>query len=385
VHAPTRIAHDHGWLARAVAVAERARGRTSPNPAVGCVLVRDDELVGEGATAPAGGPHAEVLALEVAGAQARGATAYVTLEPCAHHGRTPPCADALVEAGIVRVVYAHPDPNPPATGGARVLASHGVEVVGPEVVGERFRATVAAQLEGFLTVVRRRRPHLTLKLAQTADGRLTAPNGARWITGPTARRAVHRWRAAMDAVLVGVGTVLADDPRLDVRHGVHVARRPRPVVLDTRLRTPVDAAVARPGGLVLCGPGADRSRRADLEAAGVEVVVTPIGDGGRLDLPAALATLADQGINTVLAEPGDTLARALLALDLVDRVVLHVGLHLGDGPLRWVVPVDPTWVTERVGGAGPDLIVHHARPSHEPPIEPPIRPRPSHPPRGEIR
>jgi diaminohydroxyphosphoribosylaminopyrimidine deaminase / 5-amino-6-(5-phosphoribosylamino)uracil reductase len=379
VHAPACSAHDHAWLARAVAVAETARGRTSPNPTVGCVLVRDGRVVGEGATAPAGGPHAEVMALEAAGTQARGATAYVTLEPCAHHGRTPPCADALATAGVARVVYAHADPNPPATGGARSLASRGIEVVGPDVVGERFRATVAAQLEGFLTVVARGRPHLTLKLAQTADGRLTAPDGGRWITGPTARQAVHRWRAAMDAVLVGVGTVLTDDPRLDVRHGLDVARPPRPVVLDSRLRTPAEAAVARPGTLVLCGPGVDPSRRAALEHAGVEVVGTPAGDDGRLDLTAALATLADQGINTVLAEPGTTLARALLDLDLVDRVVLHVGLHLGDGPLRWAVPVAPTWATERVGGAGPDLILHHVRPSNEPTIDA----RPGHPPRGE--
>jgi diaminohydroxyphosphoribosylaminopyrimidine deaminase / 5-amino-6-(5-phosphoribosylamino)uracil reductase len=381
VHAPACSAHDRAWLARAVAVAEGARGRTSPNPAVGCVLVRDGRVVGEGATAPVGGPHAEVRALEAAGAQARGATAYVTLEPCAHHGRTPPCADALATAGVARVVYAHPDPNPPATGGARSLASRGIEVVGPDIVGERFRATVAAQLEGFLTVVARQRPHLTLKLAQTADGRLTAPDGARWITGPTARQAVHRWRAAMDAVLVGVGTVLADDPRLDVRHGVDVVRPPRPVVLDSRLRTPARAAVARSGTLVLCGTDVDRSRRAELEEAGVEVIETPAGDDGRLDLPAALATLADQGVNTVLAEPGGTLARALLDLDLVDRVVLHVGLHLGDGALRWAVPVARTWVTERVGGAGPDLVLHHARPSHEPTMDP----RSSHPPRGETR
>jgi diaminohydroxyphosphoribosylaminopyrimidine deaminase / 5-amino-6-(5-phosphoribosylamino)uracil reductase len=175
--------------------------------------------------------------------------------------------------------------------------------------------------------------------------------------------------------------VLADDPRLDVRHGVRVARPPRPVVLDSRLRTPADARLARPGTLVLCGPDADRSRRAQLEDAGVEIIVTPAAADGRLDLTAALATLADQGINTVLAEPGGTLARALLDLDLVDRVVLHVGLHLGDGPLGWAVPIDPTWVTERVGGAGPDLIVHHVRPRAEPPIDP----RTNHPLRGETR
>jgi diaminohydroxyphosphoribosylaminopyrimidine deaminase / 5-amino-6-(5-phosphoribosylamino)uracil reductase len=366
-------APDRAHLARAVALAETARGRTSPNPAVGCVLVRDGRIVGEGATAPVGGPHAEAVALGHAGGAARGATAYVTLEPCAHHGRTPPCADALAAAGVVRVVYAHPDPNPPATGGARTLTGCGVDVAGPEQVGDRFRATVAAQLEGFLTVVAWGRPHVTLKLAQTADGHLTAPAGGRWITGPAARRAVHRWRAALDAVLVGVGTVLADDPRLDVRHGVRDARHPRPVVFDSRLRTPVEAAVVRRGALLLCGSAAAAPRRAELEAAGAEVVEVPTDTDGGLALGPALRTLAECGIDTVFAEPGATLARALLDADLVDRLVLHVGLHLGDGRPRRVVTIDPTWRTERSGGAGLDLILQHVRP-----------PAP-HPPTREVR
>jgi diaminohydroxyphosphoribosylaminopyrimidine deaminase / 5-amino-6-(5-phosphoribosylamino)uracil reductase len=358
--------HDRAHLARAVAWAETARGRTAPNPAVGCVLVRDGAVVGAGATAPVGGPHAEAVALTEAGARARGATAYVTLEPCAHHGRTPPCADALAAAGVARVVYAHADPNPAATGGGAVLARLGVEVSDPTTVGAWFRDTVAAQLEGFLTAVRHRRPHVTLKLAQTADGRLTAPGAARWITGTTARAAVHRWRSAVDGVVVGIGTVLADDPRLDVRHARHVERQPRPIVLDTHLRTPVHAAVVRRGALVVGGAGASARRRAALEDAGAEVAAVPTGGDGRLALPDALGLLADRGCNALLAEPGGTLARALLDADLVDRLVLHVGLDLGEGPARRVLRPDATWTTERCGGAGTDLILQHVRPREVP-------------------
>jgi diaminohydroxyphosphoribosylaminopyrimidine deaminase / 5-amino-6-(5-phosphoribosylamino)uracil reductase len=369
VPALLRSATDRANLARAVALAEGARGRTAPNPAVGCVLVRDDQVVGEGATAPPGGPHAEVVALTAAGERARGATAYVTLEPCAHHGRTPPCVDALCEAGVARVVYAHPDPNPVATGGGEVLRAREVRVTGPGQVGDLLRGAVAHQLEGYLTVVRRGRPHVTLKLAQTADGQLTAPDGARWITGPAARAAVHRWRSAVDAVLVGSGTVLADDPRLDVRHGPGAGegvRQPRPVVLDTRLRTPATATVVARGALVLCGPAATDARRQALEEAGAEVVVVAVGEDGSLDLRAALRTLAAHGIAAVLAEPGSTLARALLDAELVDRLVLHVGLAVGDGPPRRVVAPAGTWETERVGGAGPDLVLHRVRITPDP-------------------
>jgi diaminohydroxyphosphoribosylaminopyrimidine deaminase / 5-amino-6-(5-phosphoribosylamino)uracil reductase len=375
VPAVLRSTTDRAPLARAIVLAERARGWTSPNPAVGCVLVRDGEVVGEGVTAPVGGPHAEVAALRMAGERARGATAYVSLEPCAHHGRTPPCADALVAAGVTRVVYAHPDPNPVATGGGEVLRGQQVEVVGD--AGPVLRGAVARQLEGFLSLVRRGRPHVTLKLAQTADGQLSAPGRARWITGPEARAAVHRWRAAVDAVLVGSGTVLADDPRLDVRHvrsahargdgGDGTVRQPRPVVFDTRLRTPPAARVVARGALVLCGPAADDGRRAALRDAGAAVVEVPAGPDGSLDLPAALAALAAHGIASVLAEPGAVLARTLLDADLVDRFVLHVGLAVGEGTPRRVLDAPATWAIERVGGAGPDLILQHTRPlPHDP-------------------
>jgi diaminohydroxyphosphoribosylaminopyrimidine deaminase / 5-amino-6-(5-phosphoribosylamino)uracil reductase len=348
---------DRAHLARAVALAETVRARTAPNPAVGCVLVREERVVGEGATAPAGGPHAEVVALAAAGPDATGATAYVTLEPCAHHGRTPPCTDALAGAGVRRVVHGLADPNPPAAGGAAVLRRDGIEVAGPDTLGGTFAGVVAAQLEGFLTSMRTGRPHVTLKLAQTADGRLVAPDGARWITGAAARAAVHRWRRGVDAVLVGVGTVLADDPRLDVRLHPVPSWQPRPVVLDSDLRTPPGARVVARGALVLCGRDADPARRDALVAAGAEVVEVDRGRDGRVDPAAALAALAPIA-TSVLAEPGGTLATALLGAALVDRLVLHVNPALGDGPPRHAVPVPAGWRIERAGGAGPDLLLH---------------------------
>lgn len=355
---------DRSHLARAVALAQGVVVTASPNPGVGCVLVRDGVVVGEGATRPVGGPHAEVVALDLAGPSARGATAYVSLEPCGHHGRTPPCTDALVRGGVARVVFAHPDPDPIAGGGAVRLRDAGVEVDGPDAVDDPIRAAVAGQLEGFLTRLRDQRPHVTLKLAQTADGDLTDPSGERWLTGPTARGAVHRWRAERDAVLVGSGTVLADDPRLDVRH-VAAVRQPRPVVLDARLRTPVDARVVRPGAIVVTAEHAetDRARterRRALVERGVEVLEVPPAPAGGVLLPAALRALGSHGVTSVLAEPGRTLADALLADDLVDRLVLHVAVDRGVGRARRARPVPDggRWCTERAGGAGSDMILH---------------------------
>lgn len=357
---------DRRWLARAIALGETARARTSPNPAVGCVLVRGDRIAGEGATRPTGGPHAEAVALAEAGATAEGAAAYVTLEPCAHQGRTPPCADALLAAGVRRVVYVVADPNPVARGGGDVLTAGGIEVVGPLPPSELIHGTVRAQLEGFLTAVVHRRPHLTLKVAQTTDGALVAPEGS-WVTGPLARRAVHRWRDAVDAVLVGVGTVLADDPRLDVRE-VATDHQPRAVVLDTRLRTPPEAAVVRPGTLVLTTAAADPQRQRDLRRAGVDVeVVGPPDASGHVPLPAALRRLTALGVTSVLAEPGARLGQALLDADLVDRLVLHVADH-GAGTV--VVPAfaprpGTTWRWERVGGIGADAAIHLVRHRHD--------------------
>jgi diaminohydroxyphosphoribosylaminopyrimidine deaminase / 5-amino-6-(5-phosphoribosylamino)uracil reductase len=357
---PPSTTVDRGWLARAIAVAARAGTRAHPNPVVGCVLVRDGQAVGEGASEPAGGAHAEVVALRMAGTRARGATAYVSLEPCTHHGRTPPCTEALEAAGVARVVFVHPDPNPVAAGGGAALRAAELRVDGPLPSGDLLRVTVAAQLEGFLQVVRLGRPHVTLKLAQTLDGSLVAPRTDRWITGPTARRAVHRWRAASDAVLVGIGTVLADDPRLDVRD-VPAGRPPRPVILDTDARTPLDAAAARAGTLALVGVDAPPGAVDALRRSGVEVRQVATDPTGRLDVGAALAALAEAGVTRVFAEPGARVAASLLAADVVDRVVWHVAPQLGAGPWRPAVSLPGAWRLERLGGAGTDVIVQQVR------------------------
>jgi diaminohydroxyphosphoribosylaminopyrimidine deaminase/5-amino-6-(5-phosphoribosylamino)uracil reductase len=309
---------------RAAVLGRTAAGVSGPNPPVGCVLVLDGEIIGEGATAPAGGPHAEIVALSAAGERARGATAVVTLEPCAHHGRTGPCVDALVEAGVAAVHLVLRDPDPQAAGGAERLRAAGVTVV---EVADRLPAiagAVAHDLRGFVARVRSGRPHLILKLAQTVDGR-TAPGPSGYLTGVEARTRVHRLRADVDAVLVGSGTVRADDPLLDVRH-VPSERAPRPVVLATEADVDPAARVIGRGALVLVGPQAPASRCAVLERSGATVVPVPLArDGGRgLALDAGLAALLEHRILTVLAEPGPTLSEALLAGGLVDELEIHV-------------------------------------------------------------
>ncbi|MDQ4130012.1 MAG: bifunctional diaminohydroxyphosphoribosylaminopyrimidine deaminase/5-amino-6-(5-phosphoribosylamino)uracil reductase RibD, partial [Actinomycetota bacterium] len=232
-------AFDEVHMRRALELAERGRVTVRPNPMVGCVLVRDSTVVGEGWHERAGGPHAEIVALRAARGRAHGATAYVTLEPCAHPGRTGPCADALIAAGVERVVYGLDEPSRRAQGGAQRLRAAGVRVRGGVLASEACQ-----QNEVFVHFHRTGRPFLTLKLAQTLDGRVAARDGSsRWITSPEARTAVHALRARMDAVLVGSGTVLADDPELTVRAGSPPPVQPRPVVFDARGRTPGEAKV----------------------------------------------------------------------------------------------------------------------------------------------
>lgn len=332
---PVSHPDDALWMARALALAERSRFVAPPNPHVGCVVVRGGHLLADGWTQQPGGHHAEAMALARAG-DVTGATAYVTLEPCAHTGRTPPCADALVAAGVARVVIGTLDPHPVAAGGAQRLRAAGVEV-DTGVLDDWVRR----QLAGFLTTARHGRPHVTLKLAQTMDGSLAAPTG-RWVTGPASRRAVHRLRARVDGVLVGSGTVLADDPRLDVRDApLRHEHQPRAVVLDARGRTPPHAAVVRRGTLVVTSRGEPRWA-AELAARGVELLRVPPGPAGGVDLREALATLwRSAGLQTLLAEPGAVLATALMEAAVVDRVVRHVALSVQatDGRARIVVPV----------------------------------------------
>ncbi|HSE95784.1 MAG TPA: bifunctional diaminohydroxyphosphoribosylaminopyrimidine deaminase/5-amino-6-(5-phosphoribosylamino)uracil reductase RibD [Methylomirabilota bacterium] len=318
-------------MARALELAARGIGLTSPNPAVGAVLVRDGAVVGEGGHLRAGAPHAEVVALTEAGARARGATCYVTLEPCAHHGRTPPCADALAAAGVARVVAASADPNPRVDGrGFHRLRASGILVeVG---VGE---AEARALNRAFFTFMKTGRPHVTLKSAMTLDGKIAAADGtSRWVTGEAARAEAHRLRFAADAVLVGIGTVLQDDPQLTVRVPDLPAKEPLRVVADSRLRTPPDARVVTAGDpsrtLVACVGPAPAPSAAALRARGVQVLEMP-ADGGRVDLGALLVALAGLEVVGVLAEGGAELGAGLLDADLVDRIAFFVAPRLLGG------------------------------------------------------
>ena len=308
---------------RALEVGRRAAGSSGPNPPVGCLLVRDGAVIAEGATEPAGGRHAEIVALDAAGGRARGSLAVVTLEPCAHHGRTPPCTDALLAAGVTDVHVLLRDPDLVARGGLDALAQAGVTVVEVGPLRPDLARTATHDLRGFLVRVAHGRPHVTLKLAQTPDGR-TVPGEARYLTGESARRRVHALRAESDAVLVGGATVRTDDPRLDVRlvPGEH---RPRPVLVSARAEVPVASRAVRDGAVVLHGPAVAATSRAELESAGVRLIgVTLDRRTGGIDLPSALAALLDERILTVLAEPGLRLAGALIDAHLVDTVELHV-------------------------------------------------------------
>lgn len=345
-------------LEGALALGRGVAGTTAPNPPVGCVLLRDGAVVGEGATAPAGGPHAEVRALAAAGTRARGAMAVVTLEPCAHIGRTGPCTDALLAAGVMHVVHLVTDPNPAAAGGAAVLRRAGVVVTDAAALHPDLAAAATHDLRGFLTLVAHGRPHVTLKLAQDPAGTTVPPAGG-YLTGLGARRHVHALRAGVDAVLVGGATVRTDDPLLDVRH-VPGVRQPRPVVLTAGGDLPASARILARRPLVVVGSAAPARRIDALAAAGAEVLHVD-GDADGLDVAAALAALPDRGILTVLAEPGPHLAGALLAADLVDAAELHVA-GASAAPDRTAVTLPGPHLrpigSERVEG---DLVLRFAR------------------------
>ena len=325
--------HLHDPMLRALALAETVAGSTSPNPAVGAVLLRDGELVGEGATQPPGGPHAEIVALREAGPRARGATLYVTLEPCSHHGRTPPCADAIVQAGVREVHFAIPDPSPWVNGGGRrALEAAGLRVV----VGAR--AEEARRLNApFLKWVQTGLPFLTAKYAMSLDGKIATRAGdARWVSGPQARALVGAWRARSDAILVGVETVLRDDPLLTARDpdGRPLPRQPLRVILDSRGRTPPTARALDPQlpgqALIVTTDQAPAERLVALRARGAEVVEVAAA-AGRVDVRAALALLGGRDITSVLAEPGGTLLAALVERCLVDKLVVFVAPKLVGG------------------------------------------------------
>lgn len=313
-------------MSRALEQARLARGWSSPNPPVGAVVVRDGRLVGLGRTQPPGQAHAEVAALAQAGAAAAGADLYVTLEPCCHFGRTPPCCDAIVAAGVRRVIAAQPDPNPAVDGrGVACLRAAGIEVV----VGDGATAA-AALIEGFTTHLLTGRPLVIAKYAMSLDGRIaTATGHARWISGPDAREHLHRLRASVDAILVGSGTVAADDPLLTARPPVPATtpHQPLRVVLDSTGRLPATARVfdpALPATTLVATTGAMLAdQRQALIGRGVEILMLPADDGG-VDLTALLAALGDRGVTTLLVEGGAHIHGSFFAAGLVHKVVSYV-------------------------------------------------------------
>jgi diaminohydroxyphosphoribosylaminopyrimidine deaminase/5-amino-6-(5-phosphoribosylamino)uracil reductase len=316
-------AADSQWMALALRLAEQGLYTTSPNPRVGCVLVKGHDVVGTGWHERAGEPHAEVHALRAAGTSAKGATAYVTLEPCSHHGRTPPCADALIAAGVKRVVAAMQDPNPQVAGqGIARLRAAGLEVeIGLMEAAARELNT------GFVSRMTRGIPWVRSKIAASLDGRTALANGSsKWITGEAARHDVQHWRARSCAVLTGIGTVLADDPKLNVRE-IPTASQPLRVVLDSELRVSPQAGILQNGESLIFTARAESARRRDLEIQGAEVV-TLAGPDGKVDLLAVLQNLARRGINEVLVEAGRELNGAMLKAELVDELVLYFAPQL---------------------------------------------------------
>ncbi|WAT14487.1 bifunctional diaminohydroxyphosphoribosylaminopyrimidine deaminase/5-amino-6-(5-phosphoribosylamino)uracil reductase RibD [Xanthomonas fragariae] len=318
-------ADDHRWMAQALRLAERGAYTTRPNPMVGCVIVRDGVCVGEGFHQRAGGPHAEVFALRAAGELARGATVYVTLEPCAHYGRTPPCALALIEAGVTRVVAAMADPFPQVNGGGFAL----LREAGIEVHSGVMQAQARALNRGFLSRVERGRPWLRVKLGASLDGRTALVSGeSKWITGADARADVQRWRARAGAILTGAGTVLADDPSMTVRLGEDTPfAPPLRVVLDAGLRTLACEHIRQGDAPTLYLHGDDVAVPS-IDAA--QFVAMPL-HAGRFDLTAVLVLLAERWVNEIHVEAGATLCGALLHAGLVDELLVYVApVLLGD-------------------------------------------------------
>lgn len=320
---------DHRFMAHALQLAERGLYTTSPNPRVGCVLVQGGEIVGEGWHEFAGGPHAEVNALRMAGERAYGATAYVTLEPCCHHGRTPPCSDALIAAGVSRVVVAMEDPNPQVAGKGLEQLRH----AGIEVASGVLTAQAEALNPGFVMRMREGRPFIRSKLAMSLDGRTAMASGeSKWITGPAAREDVQRLRARSSAIITGIGTVLADDPQLNVRlEGV--SHQPLRVVLDPHLSTPASAQIVKtPGKTLIVTASDDKGPRQVLEAAGAEVVVLAERADDTIDLAALMALLAEREINEALLETGAILSGAMLHAGLIDELIVYMApILMGDG------------------------------------------------------
>ena len=363
-------------MAVALGLARRSLGVTWPNPAVGCVLVQDGNdgpaIVGRGWTASGGRPHAETEALKRAGAAAKGTTAYVTLEPCSHQGQTPPCAKALIEAGIARAVIAIADSDPRVSGqGVAALQDAGIDV------SMGTLADAAQDLNaGFFMRNAQNRPLVTLKMATTLDGRIaTATGESQWITDAPARGMAHRLRAANDAVAVGIGTVLADDPELTCRLPAMIGHSPARVVFDSTLRLPADCRIVKSARetrtIVLTLTGADAAHKRELEDTGVEVLDVRAGEDGRVSIPAALEALAGLGITRLLCEGGGGLAGSFMRSGLVDRLAWFRAPSMigGDGlPSIAAFGVDkvadaPVFVRTALASVGQDVLETYRRPT----------------------
>ena len=314
-------AEDHAFMARALELTERGRNTATPNPSVGCAIVKGGKIVGEGWHEKAGEPHAEVRALAAAAGSTDGATVYVSLEPCGHEGRTPPCADALIKARVARVIAAIGDPNPLVHGaGANRLRDAGIRVDIGLMAAEAEEAH-----RGFLARMRRGRPWMRMKVAASLDGRIALANGeSRWITGEPARRDVHALRARSCAILTGIGTVLRDDPDLTVRY-VKASRQPRRVLIDNRLEVATNARILKGEPPIVFTVSKDAKRRKALEALGVEVVEAPLDRyvAGKSDLFAVVRELAARGFNEVMVETGGKLNGSLIAAGVIDELVLY--------------------------------------------------------------
>jgi len=368
IHTPN--AADSAWMARALQLAANGLYTTGVNPRVGCVLVKDDQVIGEGWHERAGEGHAEVLALQDAerrGEHAKGATAYVTLEPCAHHGKTPPCAEALIKAGVSRVVAAMEDPNPLVAGkGFALLQAAGIAVAAPLMAAEAEALNV-----GFVKRMRQGLPWVRLKMAGSLDGRSALANGqSQWITGAEARADGHRFRARAQAIVTGVGTVVADDPQLTVRDvAAQIGQSGQPVkltvalrvVVDSHLRTPASAKILK-GGCLIATASTDPVKTATLQAAGAEIVALPNADG-RVDLEALLRYLAQRGINEVHVEAGSRLSGVFFKAGLVDELLLYMApTLLGSDARGWFDDLNLTsldqktkWQFQDVRMVGADL------------------------------
>lgn len=317
---------DHACMARALQLAERGLHTTAPNPRVGCVIAKEGDIIGAGWHEKAGEPHAEIHALRATGHRAHGATAYVTLEPCSHHGRTPPCADALITAGVSRVVVAMQDPNPLVAGqGLARLRAAGIAVDCGLLENEARELNI-----GFVSRMTRGRPWLRLKIAASLDGKTALANGrSQWITGPDARRHAHGWRARSCAMLTGIGTVRDDNPRLTVRD-IDTPRQPLRVVVDSRLEISPDAAILAGGNCLIACAVAHPEKAARLRALGADIVALP-NPQGKVDLPALLQELGRRGINEAMAEAGLKLNGALLREGCVDELLIYQApVLLGD-------------------------------------------------------